>query len=178
MVFSRIKNMFRANKGGTDVTINHTVRDLKKGWILDYDLRSWEVKGTAIYKWENGSTDHECTLNDGKTTRYLSFSVGDSLKLSIFDDANLDAINGQLRSRALSGNPLQEFVYRQRQYRLVDGGRAFVKSDAEEYEMENWLYADTDHQQLVSVNSYGDHSAEAFTGQYIKEIDVSNILPR
>ncbi len=178
-MFKKIQEFFSGKKKDKEeFKTEYSVSDLKIKYLLDYDLESWEVQDVVTYNWKNGSVDKEFAIRSGKKTRYLNF-VPSANCYSMYEDANLDAINSEFRRYIRSGADLPDRItFDGKEFILVDGGVADVKSSSEEYEMRTWMYEGVNKQDLISINSYGDLSAEAFVGEHIEEHEISNILPR
>jgi len=64
-MIKRIMNLFKSKKSEVeDTQIDFEIEDLKKGYFLDYDLKTWQITDFSTYSWDNGVTDFESTLFD------------------------------------------------------------------------------------------------------------------
>jgi len=53
------------------------------------------------------------------------------------------------------------------------------EGDEEEYEeLVNWTYQNSDNKELISIDRIGEEEFEVAHGNYVKEFEFSNILPR
>ena len=179
---SIFKRLFGRSKNDSqeDVKVDYEVKDLKKGFILDYDLRSWEVRDTMIYRWDNGVEDLEFTIFDGKEELYLNY-VKSNDGISMYWAEKLDAVWQDARSK-MRYEPDRmgdsSFVYNGHEFRFAGEGYARVRSSKETFDMQNWLFECTDGENLVSFNKYEDGSMEVYVGKHLANHEVSNILPR
>jgi hypothetical protein len=176
---SLFKRLFGLGKtDNEDTNIDYGVKDLKKGYILDYDLTNWEVQDVAVYTWDNGAKDFEYTISNGKERLYLNY-CSDDASVSIYRDAKVKNVLPNVRTEIkYHGEPESPFSYAGRVYNNAGSGAAKVKSLTETYEMENWLFEDEDEELLISVNKYQDGSVDLYTGKHLDQFAVSNILPR
>ena len=70
------------------------------------------------------------------------------------------------------------FGYQGQTYHFQGEGTARVTGNSETYNMQNWLFISNGGEFLISFNRYDDRSFDAYQGKYIKEYDISNILPQ
>lgn len=177
---SFFKRLFGLGKSDSahDPNIDYTVKDLKKGFILEYDFSSWEVRDIAVYTWDNGAKDLEFTITNGTEKKYLNY-VSEDGSLSIYWDAKVKNVRPNARTEIKHHNDLPgPFTYAGRVYHNAGAGCARVKTLTETYDMENWLFEDEDEELLISFNKYGDGSVDVYVGKHLDQFAVSNILPR
>lgn len=178
-LIKRILGIKKANKGGVDTQVDFEVADLKTGFILDYDFKSWEVKDVVIYTWDNGVKDYEYNIFDGREMKFLSYeTVGNAI--SIFWKENLNDVWPDARGRIRNNQDItnSEFVYKGNKYYFSGEGTARVKSATEIFTMQNWLFENDSDDSLISFNKYEDNSMEVYVGKKLKTHEISNILPR
>ncbi len=178
-IFKRLFGIKKASKETDDTKIDYEVQDLKKGYILDYDLGSWEVQDVAVYTWDNGVKDFEYTIFDGKQKQYLNYeTVGGAI--SIYWEENINDIWSQARQKIRRGQDIMDdvFQYKGNEYYYSGEASARVKSLTETYDMQNWLFKTDDDDTLISFNKYEDNSMDAYVGKKLSNHAVSNILPR
>jgi len=180
-IWKRLFGIRRASKGagtGTD-KIDYEVLDLEIGYILDYDLKSWEVTDKAVYTWENGVTDYEYTIKDGTSTAYLYLEASTG-RLSMYTDGKINEMWPQGKVIMRQGEDLinEEIKFGGNTYYFYAEAAARVKNKSESYMLENWLFLDASEKEILSFNLYEDRSMDAFKGIYLNSFEISNILPR
>lgn len=178
-LFKRLFGIRKAKKGSEDTQIDFDVPDLKKGYILDYDFRSWEVEDVVLYTWDNGVKDYEYNLFDGKEKQFLNYeTVGQ--QISIYCEANMNDVWSEARGKIRKSVDIteDEFEYKGNTYYFAGEGSAKVKSSIETYHMQNWLFKNDTDDTLISFNKYEDNSMETYVGKKLKKHEISNILPR
>lgn len=178
-IIKRILGIKKARKGGSDEQIDFEVADLKKGFILDYDFRSWEVKDVVVYTWDNGVKDYEYNIYDGRDMKFLNYeTVGNSI--SIFWEGHINDVWPDARGKIRNNQDItnSEFVYKGQKFFFSGEGTARVKSSSETFGMQNWLFENDSDDTLISFNKYEDNSMEVYVGKKLKTHEISNILPR
>ena len=178
-LFKRLFGIRTASKESGDIKIEHDMDDIQKGYILDYDMRSWEVKDVAVYTWENGVKDYEYTLNDGKDELFLNYESADQ-KLSIYWEGKINEIWPTGKGLMRKGKDMidEEVKYKGDTYYFLGEGAAKVKNSREQYYLQNWLFENASETQLLSFNLYDDRSMDAYIGMKIPSHAISNILKR
>jgi hypothetical protein len=179
MILSIFKGLFGKKEPKPEPKIDFAIIDLKKGFILEYDFLTWEVKETAIYNWSNGSKELEFEITDGKDQRYLNYSP-EGKKASIYWEEQLNKIWAGAKAKCLNDSIATDdtFNYDNRTFRFFAKGTANVDGSAESYGLQNWLFESDCQEYLVSFNKYEDDSMDAYVGKRLKKHEVSNILPR
>jgi len=178
-MIKRIMNLFKSKKSEVeDTQIDFEIEDLKKGYFLDYDLKTWQITDFSTYSWDNGVTDFESTLFDGKDKLYLSYeTVNDNT--SLFWEQDIDKIWVAARNKIRANQDLTQetFTFDNKNYHFAAEGSAKVKSTKETYTLVNWLFESEDRMHLISFNKYGDGFIEAYAGIRITKYQISNITP-
>lgn len=179
MVFNRLMKMFKSNKGGS--TVDFTVKDIKKGFIVEYDLKSWEAIEEYEYDWGGNYKGKEWTLFDGKNELYLYYASFPSEEISVSTRMNMLKELPDLRSDVFDKDePRTSFAYGGKQWSIVDESPGLmINSDTkEEQEIVSWTFDDQNESEFITVVRNGEKSVDAYKGKYIKNYEVSNILPR
>lgn len=182
-MISFFKKLFGAKKTSegvvNDAQIEYSVADIKKGFILDYDLRSWEVKDVAVYTWDNGVKEYEYHIFDGRQNLFLGYAPSDNT-VNIFWEAVMDKVWPQARENIRKEKDLtaMEFEYEGKKYHFAGEGVAMIKNSTEKFEMQNWLFESSDGENIISFNKYEDKTLGVYVGKWLEFHQISNILPR
>jgi hypothetical protein len=176
-----IKRLFgskKTNSSNGDVKIDYEVKDIQKGFVLEYDMRSWIVKDVATYEWDNGVKDLEFTIFDGKDKLFLNYESLDA-SISMYWSVQINSVwpDGKLKIRKNQGIQDSTFSYKGGIYDFFAEASARVKGTKESYNMQNWVFASNDQNSFVSFNKYDDSSIDAYAGKKLKEYEISNIFP-
>jgi len=178
-LFRKIFNIKKASAAeDIDTQIDFEVKDLKKGYFLDYDLKTWQITDFAVYTWDNGIKDYETTLFDGIEKLYLTYETSNEAS-SMYWDVKIDMVWKAARQliRGDKDLSMNTFAYKGQDYHFAGEGSALVRNSKESYGMVNWLFESADTKQLVSINKYDDGFIDAYAGIKLSKHQISNITP-
>ena len=71
------KDLFKKDKPQPDPLRELTLSNLKVGYFLDYDLKTWEVTAYNVYDFSEGDKAHEWQLKSSEETVYLELESDD-----------------------------------------------------------------------------------------------------
>ncbi len=176
------KDLFKKKQSrGIDPLEDLTLPNLKVGYFLDWDLKTWEVASCNYYDWGSGERTIEWQLITSDDTLYLEYELDDdafwcvSRKIS-FKNLGQD-IKAHIRAHE---DPPEEIVFEDVAYHLEDsgGGKFFKDGTGTGSELIKWEYEDDEGKKFVSIEQWGENSFEASAGFEVEEYQFSNILPR
>jgi hypothetical protein len=177
-MFDWLKRLFvTEKKEETPIQIEHSVHDLKVGYILDYNLESWEVLASYTYRYK-GHVAKEYKIRSSNKTLFLNVSDSNSLLLSISEEANINNVDAALRSSVLNNQPLARIDWNGQTYSLKESSKGqFTDDRLQDWaSFSSWEYVTNDNKQFVYVSRWEDGTVECYTGRYLKEFEISNIL--
>lgn len=162
---------------------NIKITDLRKGYILDFDLQTWEVTEEFEYDWGDNEFSYEYKLE----------SATESVFLSVEDD---DFITGTISKKIMWGKlpeDVEEGITGKgkppKQINL--NGTIFYRdaksigywrntattSGKESLEYMCWEYYDDTEKHILTLEQFGDEQFEASLGKVYAQNAFSNILP-
>lgn len=164
-----------------DVT-NLSVKDLNKGFIIDYDLKSWEVTEVYQYDWGNGNISKEYKLDSGDDTVYLHVTRGVELELTITRSIKIRKLDEDIIDKTVEmEHPPKKLTYEGIKYYMhTDSAGYFndITGGGDEWEeLIEWSYYDDDEEHILSISQWGERDFSASVGKIIKEFEISNIIP-
>jgi hypothetical protein len=164
-----------------DIT-NITVHDLDVGFVFEYDLSTWEVKALYEYDWGDNYFTREFKINNGNKTLYLSIEEDDELIISVSEKIKARALGDRVFDSLMSSQkPPDKFIYDNREYCLEKEAPGYfhdVHSNPDDWsEFIAWDYEDSSEEYNITIEQWGEKEFEASAGKYIKEFEISNILP-
>ena len=178
-MFNWLKGLFIKKKEEEEepIQIEKTVHDLDVGYILDYDMESWEVLASYTYRYK-GHVAKEYKIRSSGETRFLNVSDSNSLLLSISKEANINNVDASLRSSVLSNQPIVRLTWEHENYTLKESTQGqFTDDRLQDWaSFSSWEYVNADNSKFVYVSRWEDGSVECFVGDYLKEYQISNIL--
>lgn len=161
--------------------LNISLLKMKKGYILDYDLSSWEVKEVYNYDWGDHFFTREYRIFNGTDTRYLHVEEDDELELELTEKVKPSTIDPELPEYvAKHGHPPKKILFRGTEYRLESESPGFFNEEGNEdqwVEHITWNYYDEEEVKTLSIEQWGEREFEASVGKVLKEFEISNIIP-
>jgi len=157
------------------------LEDLRPGWLVDFDMKTWEVIARHRYDMGDGFEMIEWELRSGNEIRYLCREEDDGIYWTLMKKVPLGAIDPGLKKHILQyEDPPQRLQYEGMVYEMVSyGGAKFFKNGMPPaVPFLYWEYESSDGTKVVTVEQWGDTEFEASAGEYVEEYQFSNILPR
>lgn len=170
----------KKKKEEPDVDI--TLSKLKVGYILDYDLKTWEVTEHNKYDWGDDVYSYEWELKSGDDVFYLERDdEEDEVEWMLMQKVSLKSIDSGL-SKYIRENedPPDEINYNGTIYSLDDsGGGYFCRGGGKEgAEFLFWDFLDKPEELILTIEQWSEERFEAAVGKYVEEYEFTNILPR
>ncbi|MBB6459593.1 DUF4178 domain-containing protein [Flammeovirga kamogawensis] len=159
---------------------NITIRDIRKGYVLDYDLQSWEVTEEFEYDWGDNDFSYEFKLESANDAVFLSIEDSDFLTGTISRKVKWgklpDEVDDALETK---GKPPKKIVFDGKVYyrdiKSVGYWRNIENKESAPYMV--WEYYDDSEKYVLSLEQFDDEEFEASLG-IVEEPDAfSNILP-
>lgn len=155
---------------------NVTLKNLKKGDVLTYDLKPWEVVYQAQYDWSNGQTDQLYRLipeGGGNMLLYVRHDMGvirpwleEKLQGNQAAFANLDP------QSAPDELKFGDQIFWKQSYLT---GKMFSSDNNQYVSLGQWFYTATNVS--LRIVQYEGGSVGVFTGKKAEEYEFTNILP-
>lgn len=155
-----------------------TLLTMKKGDIVDYYLKSWEVKSVGDYDWGNNIFSKEYELDSGDEKLFLH--VTENMKCSVTKQVPIAKINSELKNRIVgTDEPQREFSYNGDIYALFESGQGYYSEEAEDASaFVSWDFTDKEEKKLISISRWGEMDIESFVGTFVEPLEFSNIIPK
>ena len=156
------------------------IKNLKVGWVVDFDMKTWQVAAHHKYDWGGGSITDEWELQSGTEMIFLQYEPEDGGSFSISKRIPIGKIEGDIKAylKEHDDGPSQ-IKYEGTPYYLdEDGGALFLENgDGPEQEFIFWEYIDDSEDKFISIEQWGDNEYEAHEGKVVQEYHFENILP-
>jgi len=158
--------------------MNIQFKDLNIGFIVDYDLKTYQVKGGGECDLE-GNIFRRFKLSDGKEEVDIFYDArGKVYRVGEFNIKTLGEVDDEILDK---GNPPDEIEYKDRKYFLdkkYDGqGRDLASNSHDWHRMIGWFYDSEDMKDILFIGQKGLKDLVSFTLHEISELDFTNILP-
>jgi len=158
------------------------VKDLDVGFVFDYDLSNWEVQQAYEYDWGDSYFSDEYKISDGEKTLYLSVEDDDELILSVSKKLKIKKLGSAILEELMSTQkPPASFEYENEKFVMEEEAPGYFhdrskgKDDWEEFV--SWTYTNESGDKLITIEQWDEKEFEASIGKYIKEFEISHILP-
>lgn len=161
--------------------LNIKIEDLKKGDLFDYNLETWIVKEEFEYDWGNECFTKELLIEQGSNQMFLDIDLEDGLEISILKSVKIRKLNEYFIDHLKEHQePLKKIDFEGVTYFLDTKNYGFyrnVNTNSEGDECISWDFYDADETKILSIDQWSEEEFEVSVGEYIKEYDISNILP-
>lgn len=168
-------NWFKKKKV-EEVEIINTVQQAKVGDVIDYYMKSWEVKEEGEYDWGNNEFSTELKLDAGDEHLYLSIEEDDEIELSVSRSIKWKEIEGDLRNQMLQYNePPRQIVSDGVTYQLTENGMGRFRSisrDTGWSSFEYWDFEDKTEDKIITIENWNGEY-ELFKGEYVEPFEFS-----
>ncbi len=162
-----------------DVT-DLSVRDIRVGYLFDYDMTTWEIVEEYEYDWGNGNYSYEFKLTDGNEVRYLAMEDGDTMYLAMTKKLKIREIAQDLPEQIVNNQkPPTSLTFDGCDYlmELESPGYVRVATSQDWNELMTWSYEDKDGKNVLNLVRLDDFAFDASVGKRIEEYEITNILP-
>lgn len=174
-------NFFKKKKEADYDPLNITVRDLKKGFIFEHDLRQWEVVEEYTYDWGDNYFSKEYKITDGKNTFFLSVEEDDELEIVLYEKMKVGQLEGDISGEIIKNQvPPSEISFKGKIFRRENESPGYFKEEGgskDWVEFINWQYYDEEEKHVLSIEQWEEREFEASFGTIINEYEITNILP-
>ncbi|MFK5954081.1 MAG: DUF4178 domain-containing protein [Desulfobacterium sp.] len=157
-----------------------TLDTLKKGYYLDYDMKTWEVLASNTYDWGDNDITYEWQLQCHDDTFFLEMENDDDMLWSLSRKVALRKLDPGIITQLKNGEdapdtlPFEGKLF----YLEATGGGHFHADGAEEgREMIQWCYEDDDGTRFLTIEQWGETDFELSLGKKVEEYQFSDILP-
>ena len=177
-----IFGIFKKKKGPDYDPSNVKITDLRRGFILDYDLKTWEVKEEYEYDWGDNYFTREFKLDSGDDIIYLHMDENDELSLSVTRKVKIRSVDEDLPEHIIKHQEAPKKIhYDGRDFFLDKETPGYFSGDPENddswIELISWEYYDNNEEYILAVEQWGDKEFAAAFGRVVKAFEFSNIIP-
>lgn len=160
---------------------NLTLSDIKVGYMVDYDLKTWEVTAYNYYDWGEGDITEEWQLKTHDDIVYLELESDDEEEWSVSRPIPFGRLGPSVRDKlSRTGAPPNEIALDGVVYFLdtVGGGRFYKNGKGAGDAFYTWSYEDDAGERFLSIEQWDVDEFEAALGVSVESYHFTNILPR
>ncbi|MEA2059261.1 MAG: DUF4178 domain-containing protein [Thermodesulfobacteriota bacterium] len=173
-------NRFKKTVSSPDPISQLSLADMKKGYFVDYDMKTWEVVSENRYDFGSEDIVYEWQLAAHDETVFLEREVDDEDYWTLNTKLPFLKLDAETRTALTkSETPPETMQFQGKTYFLEEtGGALFYKdSSTQGKEVFKWDYCTEDQSQWLTVEQWGEHEYELSKGIKVEEYQFSNILP-
>ena len=156
-----------------------TLSALKPGYVLEYDLKTWQVSAHSYYDYD-GDRVEEWELTCADEVRYLTREEDDGVSWSLTRKVPLNAIDEDIRRHMRdSEDPPDPVTFDSVEYigKSSEVGKYFKDGEGSGEEFVEWEYLDESERKTLTIEQWGDDEFEASAGEIVEEYQFTDILP-
>jgi len=176
-----LKDFFRKPpKDEFDPLTDLELSKLRVGYMLDFDMQTWQVTGYNRYEFGEGYSTDEWELTSAKGKWFLERSENDEVEWTLSKKIPMGAIEGNIRQYIIEHeDPPEQVVCKGKTYYLDESGPGYLleKGEGPRREFIYWDFIDEEDEHFLTIEQWGDTEFEAAEGYYVEEYQFTNILP-
>jgi len=160
-----------------------SLSNLKKGYYLDFDLKTWEVTAHNRYNYEGDWAD-EWELTSASDVRYLELEVDDEETWALYRKILVTDIEEDVRSAIREDeDPPNTVTFDGVEYEAESSDAGLFHARGGESkgtsgkEFVNWTYVDETERLLLVIEQWGENDFAASVGEFVQPYMFSSILP-
>ncbi len=161
---------------------NIKITDLRKGFFVDYDMKTWQVTAEYEYDWGSNFFTYEYKLDSGDESVFLTVAEDDELEMFVCKKVNVRAIDEDLPEFIEKNEfPPKKLTYKGVTYFKDSENAGYFRDlstkDDEGAEFISWDYFDESQKLVLSIEQWGEREFDAAYGKMAKEFEFSNFVP-
>jgi hypothetical protein len=161
---------------------NLKIKDLRVGFMLDYNLKTWEISEEYEYDWGDQYFTREFKLDAADDTAYLHIDFNDDQSMTLSRKVNVRALGQDIPEAIMEKqSPPSKISYEGVEYFLDRKSPGYFSDDPEDdnswTELISWDYYDSEGKLVACVEQWGEQEFEASYGKVVNEFEITNILP-
>lgn len=174
-----LKDLFHKKDADFDPLADLVLSKLKVGYMLDYDLKTWQVTDFCRYDYGDGYITDEWELTSGRDTGCLERAEDDEVIWKFTRKLPICAVEGDVSRQIIeNGDPPRKIVCKGKTYYLDESGAGHMHKEGKRTaEFIYWDFLDEDGANIVTIEQWGESDFEASAGLFVEEYQFTNILP-
>lgn len=176
-------DLFKNNKDKEETHYDPTnikITDLEKGYLLDYDLKTWSIIKMSEYDWGNNYFTREFTIESQREKLFLHIEEDDDLTITMSKELKYRKLAPEVIIHIENhGKPPKQITHENVIYYLSEESPGYYRNvEASDWEeLISFSYFDEDEEKCLTIEQWDDNDFEVSYGKKIKNFEISNILP-
>ena len=160
-----------------NITLNH----IKKGYMVDYEMKTWETVAIGVYDWQDEIGEKVLKLSDGVSSIFVWLRTGTEVDILSGKQVNIHAVDSGLEAEMHhNGKPFNMLTYNEITYYLENErrGNFAEESGKNRQQIASWDYLDGPRKHYLRIEQFGREQFKVFTGKVNSSFEFTEILPR
>ena len=176
-------NFFKKKKKKEELSYDPTniqVTDIRKGFIFDYNGKTWEVQEEYEYDWGNNDFTYEFKMVAPDEVSFLYIEEDDELECIVSKKISFGRLGDKVESKLLKkGKPPKEIEYEGTVFYRDEESKGYYRNldNTKWAELISWTYYDDTERLVLVIEQWDDEQFDAAVGVVADENEFSNILP-
>jgi hypothetical protein len=177
--FMKIRKWFGQKDEGREAYQEYTLATMKAGFLVDYDLKTWEVIGCNTYdydgylakEWELRCGDEVFFLERSEEDGKVYWTLSRRIEIGHIQESVIDVILAE-------EDPPEEIRFEERLYTAVESsaGLFYQGGSGQGREFIVWSY-EAEGDRVLFISQWGEREFSAYEGEYVEEYQFTDILP-
>lgn len=177
-LFDKFKKKEQPHYDPSDIKI----KDLRVGFIFDYDLKTWQITEEYEYDWGDNYFTREYKVEAADEINYLHIDYSDEVSMTLSKKLKVRALGENIPEKIIKKNrPPKKIVYKETTYYLDKESPGYFSDEPENddswVEFISWDYYDAEEKMVACVEQWGEREFEASYGVVVHDFEITNILP-
>ncbi len=177
--FDSLKKKKKKEEESIDPLNELDLPHLKKGYMVDYDLKTYQVTGYNTYDYGDGYVSKEWELTSGDERLYLEMEEDDGIYWSLAKKIPVGSFDKDVKAEIIENDEApEEIVYKGKTYFLDEESAGHMQKGGagSRQEFISWTYVD-EKKNFINIEQWGETEFEASAGWEAEEYQFTNILP-
>ena len=175
-----IKKWFGEGDDDTEhAYVEHTLATMQTGFLVDYDLKTWQVTGCGTHDYD-GYLTKEWEIQADGVVNFLECAVEDGLaEWTLSQAIDPGEIEGDIMADIIENeDPPETIRYSGKQYEGTQSsaGRYRKDGEGEGRKFVSWAFESTEGRVLY-LSQWGERDFAAYEGEAVEEYQFTDILP-
>jgi hypothetical protein len=160
---------------------NIKIIDIRKGWLFDYEGKTWEVVEEFEYDWGDNIFTYEYKIQSGADTAYMFIEESEKVYCTFTNKIKFAKLGEEVEQHLLDyQKPPSQITYEGITFYRERESPGYFRSleDEDSIEVILWEYFDDSETKILLIHQWDEGDFEASVGIVEEENVISNILPR
>ena len=156
------------------------LQDMQRGYLFDYDMRTWQVLAVHDYVYGKHHKAREWEIEHSNERCFLQRSSDDEVSWCWGTKINLTAITPDVRKSIIdSEDPPSKVTLQGQQYHLEESGTGlfYREQGKEAAEFIYWELIDAQDKHFITIEQWDECDFTASLAEQVERWQFSNILP-